>query len=211
MRSFLFLSLFLLCFTTNAPAMLIVSTFDVDEESWTASGALVSHQAAGGNPGGFLRIEDNRDDTFSVFAPAKFKGNLLPYDNGLLSYDIIVLDPTSPLNSIGSGFGRIQLQGGGSNATFDYAPNPPIPSAEFWKAYSVPMTANAWNTTQENWETILSGVTNIDIILEPNNITTVGLDNFQVQSAIPEPATISLLSLGLLGMFRKKHFGRRCL
>ena len=66
------------------------------------------------------------------------------------------------------------------------------------------MTAEAWHVSEANWETILSDVSYGDFIFQAGR--EVGLDNFQVESAIPEPATIALLSLGLLGVFRKKRF-----
>lgn len=189
-----------LFFVSSSPAFAttIISTFDVDAEGWTASGAIVTYEASGGSPGGFLKIIDAKDDTFSAYPPSKFNGNLLQYDGGLLSYDVIVVEPTTPFDSVGSGFGRIQLEGGGSNAIFDYAPNPPIPSSQFWKSYYVPMTAEAWGTTQANWETVLSDVTNMHVILEPNNWSTVGLDNFKLQ-LIPEPSSMLLLGISLLG------------
>lgn len=202
MRAFLYSVMVIFCFTTHSDAMLIISTFDVDDEGWTASGASVMHENIGGNPGGFLSITDTADDTAAAIPPSKFRGNLLEFDGGLLSYDFIVLEPTTPLTSVGSGFGRIQMNGGGSNATFDYAPDPPIPSTQFWKAYHVPLTAEAWNTTQENWEMVLFDVNHLDIIIQAG--TTVGLDNFRV-APVPEPATAFLFSSGLVGFFLRKR------
>jgi hypothetical protein len=71
------------------------------------------------------------------------------------------------------------------------------------------MNATAWNTTQDNWEKILSNVTSMYIILEPNNWSTVGFDNFKIKNnhhpehghqPVPEPSTLFLLTGGLLGV-----------
>ena len=68
------------------------------------------------------------------------------------------------------------------------------------------MTAEAWHTSQANWEIVLSDVTYFDIIfdLRPGE-DTVGLDNFKMEP-IPEPSSIFLVGIGLLGtgVFRRK-------
>ncbi len=205
MKSFLLAVLGLLCFTSTSFAVApIISTFDVNNESWTADGAAIVYEGSGGNPGGFLKITDNRGDTYSIFAPAKFRGDLSAFDGGLLSYDILQLEPTTPLGSVGSGFGRIGILGGGLNATFDYAPDPPIPSTLTWKSYIAPLNAAAWHTSQEDWEQILSNVLDVNIILDlkPGE-DTIGFDNFKVQP-VPEPTTLSLLGLSFLGLIKRK-------
>jgi hypothetical protein len=178
----------------------IESLFDSGDEGWTATGAQITYEASGGNPDGYLNIKDTGGDTFFVVAPSKFYGNLSNFDGGFISYDVISIVPTSPLTSVGSGFGRIQILGGGSNVTFDYAPNPPIPSNQSWTEYFVPMNAIAWNTTKENWENVLSNVTSINLILEPNNESTVGFDNFKLQP-VPLPPSSLLFGTGLVGCF----------
>ncbi len=174
------------------------STFDFDEDGWAAwaGEGAIAYQSTGGNPGGFLKIEDVGGSSYVVYAPDKFKGNLSAYSGGAFSYDVTVFDPPTQQTSIGSGFGRIQLVGGGSNATFDYAGNPPIPSPGFWTTYNVPLTAAAWNTSQANWDTVLSDVTYFDITLDLRaGSDTIGFDNASL-TVTPEPATMALFGLG---------------
>ncbi len=205
----------------------ISSTFKANDEGRTVEPGegAITYEPKGGHPGGFLQIMDTGPSSYVIFSPAKFKGDLSLFNGGLLSYEVKVFPPTPPLTSVGSGFGRIQLGGGGSNATFDYAPNPPVPSPKFWKQYSVPMTAEAWHTTDANWDTVLSDVTNFHITLGLENI---GFDNFQLKSGhrrraalrlssnedlepdsdvIPEPSSLFLLATGLLGLvgWRRKR------
>ena len=208
MKSFLISVLILFSFVPHSYAMPIISTFDVDDEGWMTEvdKETIAYESIGGNPGGFLSLTDLYwAETASTFPPSKFKGDLFDFDGGILSYDLIVIEKHPPLTQLG-GIGRIQLNGGGSNATFDYTllPNTPIPSSQSWTTYHVPMTASAWHTTQENWEKVLSDVTYSDIILDIGDQGTFGLDNFKIEPIIPEPATLSLLGLGLFGLMIKK-------
>ena len=71
-------------------ATTISSDFSTDLEGWTisaGSGAL-SHSATGGNPGGYLFV-DNAEGAVIVraIAPAKFLGDLSAFDGGSLTFD----------------------------------------------------------------------------------------------------------------------------
>ena len=161
----------------------IESDFSTGDEGWTAYHAEIIYEPSGGNPGGYLYIHDKIwDDTGYVILPAKFNGNLLDFDGGFISYEVI--SPV-PLPVVGGGFGSITILGGDSDAliagTFRYD-DPTIPSNESWTKYLVPMNATAWGVSQENWERILSNVTLIYIILEPRNGYSIKFDNFKLQS-----------------------------
>lgn len=175
------IALFCILASPTMAATSIVSTFDSGLEGWTngGSGADVTWETTGGNPGGFARFVNNWGDTYIGLAPPKFLGNLSSFDGGTVSFDVKAIQPSTLPPQIGSGFGRITIKGGGYNATHDYAPDPTPPQAT-WSTYSVPLTAAEWGTTQNVWEAILADVTYIDIVLEPVEGASIGFDNFKL-------------------------------
>jgi hypothetical protein len=74
-----------------AAGLTIQSTFDSGPEGWTAAGIALSWQPSGGNPGGYLRGDDQPNASHLV-APAAFLGNLSAFDGGQLSFDHIAID-----------------------------------------------------------------------------------------------------------------------
>lgn len=195
---------FIVISSVSAAAPFIESKFSVDDEGWTDSGAAITYEKPGGNHGGYLKIEDTADDTYSIFLPSKFTGDLSQFNGGFISYDLLLINPLALSNSsIGSGFGSIQLLGGGSNATFRYA-EPPIPSSESWTSYYVPLKANAWDTSEENWNNVLSNVTSASITFDSPGQDIVGLDNYKV-AAVPEPATLLLIGGGFAGALWRRR------
>jgi hypothetical protein len=156
----------------------VASTFDIYDEGWTADGALLEYEPEGGNSGGFITMEDNAGDSFIASPPAKFIGNLTRFNGGMLSYEIKSLT-AAPLTEVGSGFGRITIEGGGHNAMLDYAPSPPIPSNVDWTIYLTPMTASAWHVTEEIWQSILANVIDMYIVWDGAG-PKIGMDNFTI-------------------------------
>ena len=160
----------------------VASTYDIDDEGWTADGALLVYVSEGGNSGGFVSMEDNAGDSFIASPPAKFIGNLTRFNGGMLSYEIKSLT-ANQLTEVGSGFGRITIIGGGHSAMLDYAPYPPIPSNVDWTPYYAPMTASAWHVTEEVWQAILANVTDMYIVWDGAG-PVIGMDNFTIMPPI---------------------------
>lgn len=162
----------------------IISTFDKNDEGWTANGAALTYipNPNDNKAGGYITLLDNAGDSFIVLPPSKYFGDLTRFKGGMLSYDIKSL--SGPLTSVGSGFGRITIRGGGYSAQLDYAPYPPIPSDVKWTAYYAPMNADAWGVTEQVWQSILSNVTYIDIVLDGAD-DLIAMDNFKILPPLP--------------------------
>ncbi|MFC6672445.1 hypothetical protein [Marinobacterium aestuariivivens] len=90
---FFTLPIILLLLSNTIPAVEIAkSTFDSDTDGWTwnpIQDPAFSWEAAGGNPGGYIRADDNLDQGggMQVFAPAAFLGDWLSLGVTELTYD----------------------------------------------------------------------------------------------------------------------------
>lgn len=200
---------FTLC-SLEAGAATLSSDFSTDLDGWTissGSGAL-SYSAAGGNPGGYLFV-DNAEGSIIVraIAPAKFLGNLSAYNGGMLSFDGNLLSKGSV--AFFPAYGQVRISTtSGTPATLDIAPSDP--SIGVWTTYSVALDATTWGQTPARWTEILSNVTEIAIVLEAvSGLETNGFDNF-VLTSVPEPSTTLLASLGLVSLATARRRQRQC-
>jgi hypothetical protein len=185
-------TVFALALGTQALGVVWESTFDSDLDGWTGSGGTMSFSATGGNPGGFLRREDADATTMSVFAPAKFLGDLTAFEGGMLSFDAIALGTVPDFTP----FGTVTIRSGAMSATSDLAPSG-HPFVGEWFHFS--NTLQNFGTT-DSLHSILANVTEIEIVLEYADYDsvreTVGFDSFVVDT-VPEPAGLGLAVLVL--------------
>jgi hypothetical protein len=54
-----------------------------------AGEGLITYEALGGDPGGFLDIQDIGPNTYVAYPSSKFIGDLSKFNRGLISYDIL--------------------------------------------------------------------------------------------------------------------------
>ncbi|MCB1761432.1 MAG: PEP-CTERM sorting domain-containing protein [Gammaproteobacteria bacterium] len=195
------------CFAAPATshAMSIISTFDTGAEGWSANpgqGSL-AYFASNGNPGGHIRITDigagiNNGFASGAFVGPQFLGDQSAFDGGTLALDMATF---AGGGGTFASFGTVLLTGNGSTVTFDLAAVAPSGG---WQSYSASLDAASWGVSQTDWLAILSDVTSIGIATDAfDGADTIGIDNFQLRTnmaALPAPATLALLGLGLAGI-----------
>jgi hypothetical protein len=189
----------------SATAAVVSSDFSTDVEGWTKTAATVfQQQAAGGNPDGFLFIDNSEGPIELIFAPAKFRGDLSAFDGGTLSFDGNMLG-TGGGDFFGpSDYGTVQISGPGGAATLDLVPgihsgagggNPPTNQ---WTTFSASFDAATWGMSQLQWIALLSNVTEISLSVEALFGAEIqGIDNFKLVTSVPVPATGGLVAIGL--------------
>lgn len=189
----------------KADAFFIASTFDSDFDGWTANRpSEVSWQSSGGNPGGYLRHVDDSALPTDIFAPSKFLGDWSSAkDIGSISFDHRIFQ-TGVLNAILPY--EIGISGGANSAILNFTP---ATGATDWVTLTAPLTESEWSVTG-SWDDLLSSVDQLRIKMEyvssvGSSFDINGIDNIVLNgnvgnAAVPEPATMSLLSLGLVGL-----------
>lgn len=113
------------------------STFDTDNENWSATGDPASQMpfwsATGGTPGGFIRVADAATGgTWYFVAPPKFLGNKCAAYGKYLRYDQFTSD-TSNQQPFGGRPDVILFTTGGVQFVFDNAQNPGLE----WTHYDI--------------------------------------------------------------------------
>ena len=198
-RAFLAATLLMSSITVASAATAITSTFDDGDEGWTVIGNAtgVEFNATGGNPGGFIEVNDASVGGFSFVAPDAFLGDLSSFEGGTLSFDTFDDSSKDVLDS----FGVVSIAGAGGVASLDLFTGP---LGDTFQTVSAALTADVWGVTEETWQAILADVTAITLVGESvTGITEqVGLDNFAVSSVapVPLPASLSFMLAGLGGL-----------
>lgn len=210
MRNISILALIVLGFA--APPLhadiIAISNFDdppAGVDGWTVIGDVASGPtriAAGGNPGGFLRLVDSVvGDVIYWNAPGKFLGNKSSAYGFNLTFDLRQSSTDSQFDD-----DDVVLIGGALTLVYDTSPNP----ATAWTSYLVPLLASAgWKVgslsgaaaTEAQMQTVLGGLTAMRIRAEyRSGADTDDIDNIVLNgaTAVPEPSTLFLTSGGLL-------------
>lgn len=185
-----------------ASAATQTATFDSDAEGFTTSGFGLTWTAMGGNPGGYLRLNDDTGGVGTLLVGPDLVTPLMV--GGQISVDATFF---SGSGSNFTGFGELTLSGGGFQRTVDIISGlPPVGS---WQTYSVDLTAATWGLNDADFSSMLANIDAISLVVE----TTVGvnevlgIDNFSIDAASPVPVpAAALLFAPLAGAaFRRRR------
>jgi hypothetical protein len=158
----------------------LVSTFDKDLEGWTASGGNLSHGSAGGNPGGFLQLDDQALDQMLAIAPKRFHGDRSAFLGGTISFDARNLNNRAPDNVDAPPFGHVVIAGPEGKASRTLGGNGQPPADGKWHTYSASLDPAKWDGDLVK---ALRHVTSITVCLEFHNgvAESAGFDNFALR------------------------------
>lgn len=208
-----------------SPAMAIgvSSDFSVDADGWTVStlsdsggpnflvalqsGLAPTHNASGGNPGGFISILDPDTGWTYFVAPSKFTGNQADKFGGSLSFSLqqatnggFLLDPEPPHLALVSGTTVLVLDAGAV----------PVATPD-WSSYTVALMAGTWHlnslsgalATNADLQTVLGNLSALFVVSEFISpvVEVNGLDSVSLVAPVPLPTAAwgMLSALGLLG------------
>lgn len=161
------------------------STFTVGTGQWTitdnGAGDKPVFQSSGGNPDGWIRLDDQTGGKMAAVAPRSFLGNLTRFDGGGLSFDARTVDSRG--GSAHTCFGEIAIAGAGRTIRTDAAPDRKVPGNQ-WSTYRVQLTSDTFGANPDAWQSILANVTEMTITIEAfaSSSETMGLDNVMLLS-----------------------------
>ena len=154
----------------GSPFVVASSTFDAGSDGWAvvADGTL-TYQAAGGNPGGYIRITDTGGGIATlVVAPGKFDGDWRAYDGAAT----LQLDIQHTLGA-GSGHPIVIISGPGGSAT--YTMGGAVPTS--WGTVTIPIDEGAWTVNSGSWNAILADIDDVTVNVDISDSDDTDLDN----------------------------------
>lgn len=197
--------LFFSSFVTSARSGPVISTFDTGTDGWTwvsELNAAFTWENSGGNPGGYIRYDDNKDTgpVSGIYAPADYLGDWQTPNITYLTYETKVFS-TGSIASLGHY--QVWISGPGGSAKW-IGPNPEATAGD-WLFIEVPIIESQWTMQSGSWDDLLPNITELYIHMEYySNWTSfeiVGIDNVSLNetpaAVVPVPTTVLLGILGL--------------
>ena len=164
------------------------SGFDRPTSEWTLTdnGTLTAprYLAKGGNPTGWLQLNDASGGRMAVVLPDSWCGDLTSFRDGTLSFDARTVDSKS--GSPHPTFGLIEITGAGQTVRADAAgPGAKVPGTS-WTGYQIVLSHERFQLDPNRWSDILRDVQRIVIRMEGfgNANEVMGLDNVSLKPAV---------------------------
>jgi hypothetical protein len=177
----------------------VVSTFETGTEGWSVFNAVAhSQQPTGGNPGGYLHVDNSEGQICVIEAPLAFLGNRSAYIGGTLAFDGRMLGTGgTPWNSFGN-YGRVTLFNGGLSISADLMVELE-PTTASWTTYSMPLVHTSWSpVNQTTFDTVLGNLTTLRLSVEALFGPEVqGIDNIRLVPPVPAASCTVRIGNGL--------------
>ncbi|MEO1656558.1 MAG: hypothetical protein AAFR65_02455 [Pseudomonadota bacterium] len=175
------------------PALAATATFDSGDEGFGLTGGVLTAPSSGGNPGGYLDIDDTAAGLMQLIFPQVFVDAVA--DGAVLSFDAISFEGGS---GVLSEFGIVSLSNGSDTITADAFAPTPAPSS-MWTQGGLTFDAATFGVTQSEFLDVLNGLVSLTMVVERNNVIDerVGIDNVSIDP-VPLPAA-ALLFLPVAG------------
>jgi len=201
----------------------INDSFATDLGGWTAiNNSKLEWKATGGpDNGSYAQWTDLGEGRGTIVAPKTFLGDMFDvYNGGSISFDYKIFTPGTNIDRYNPIV--ITLWSGTKNYSYTVATAAQMQAmvGQGWVTLEIPMTASAWGLSKSVWGDLLGNLTGMHIAVEcAVNSTTkssqwdvVGIGGVRMVSTqeeprteIPEPATLTLLGLGALALFRRRR------
>ena len=172
----------------------VTSDFNATNDGWIATGAsgnAATFNAAGGNPGGYVRATDVGAAYWYFNAPPKFRGNVCSAYNRNLKFDLAQETPGGVVNTLPD----LILVGNGITIVYD-APTPAIYPA--WTSYSITLNElSGWKVgslfgtlaDKDTIKSVLCNLTSLSIRGRFSGSLLSGtLDNVILETLPPTPS-----------------------
>jgi Tol biopolymer transport system component len=157
------------------------STFDTGDEGWWiyGDGTNLTHHTSGGNPGGFISVDDQAlDETWWFVSPETWAGDWTSYEGGVISFDLKLISG-DPSNYYSSFDVIIDTEDIGHYAAWSSGINP---QPGIWTHFEVQLSESNFEITgDKTWDEIMSNVT--WLLIRGEHISgpdTEGVDNIRV-------------------------------
>ncbi len=144
----------------------VVSDFEPGStQGWTHAGASAFFAAAtGGNPNGYLHIDNSEGPITYIFAPVAYRGDLRSYRGGSFAFDGRMIGTGGSPWSSSLNYGHVWISNGGQQMVADLVAGLP-PTASF-QTFSMPLQPASWGVSAAVFDAILANVTEIRISVE---------------------------------------------